>query len=640
MSRISPLVLLLFCLQILPATLLAQSLSSDFYEIGSPTLTEYYVDPTNGRDSNSGKSLSAPKRTVTSIWNSLPQNVALTSGIRINLLAGVYTSDHLPNYWENRIGTFTAPIILSAIDGYGSVFFSRDINMSGVSYFYLLNVDIQNSVVAGHGDAFHAEKSNYILLRGNSFNGAPNGRDSGADVAHETIKFNQSRNIFIENNNIQGAGDNGIDFVAVYGGHILANRIHDTQSWCAYVKGGSSYILIEGNIVYDCGEGGISAGQGTGFEFMDAPYLRYEANYIKIVNNVLYNVTGAALGINGGYNILVAHNTAYKVGSRSHLVEVVFGERSCDGDSSACEARRASGGWGPSGVGSDFSQPIGNRNVSILNNVIYNPAGFVSGSQHFAIHGPRSPTVSGIPSPQTSDSGLEIRGNVIWNGGLSMALGIEENNQGCQPGHPTCSLTQLLADNYINLFEPDFISASRFDFRPASSGALSAVVANGIHNFTPLEAVAGEIPEGDVINQLTREFSGAAVSARPPGAIVSASSSIDFSTPEGGVARPPSGGGDGVVPTLSLKKISAKKNKGKVAVFISAIATDSEGIASVKATVLDGKKSLGTLPLKLSSGLYSVKKSYKTKAKKLTIKVIALDAAGQLSAKSKKVKVN
>jgi hypothetical protein len=50
-------------------------------------------------------------------------------------------------------------------------------------------------------------------------------------------------------------------------------------------------------------------------------------------------------GVNGGYNILMAYNTFYNVGSRSHTVEFVFGSRSCDNDQSAtrCETYRQQG---------------------------------------------------------------------------------------------------------------------------------------------------------------------------------------------------------------------------------------------------------------------------------------------------------
>lgn len=49
------------------------------------------------------------------------------------------------------------------------------------------------------------------------------------------------------------------------------------------------------------------------------------------MNNVIRDVTGAGLGVYGGYNILMAHNTLYRVGKRSHMLEIKLGDRSCDG---------------------------------------------------------------------------------------------------------------------------------------------------------------------------------------------------------------------------------------------------------------------------------------------------------------------
>jgi len=376
----------------------AQSPDSSFYNIGTINVTDYYINPVQGNDNNSGLSRNSPKRSVTNVWNQIPQNSNLSIGVRINLLPGEYNSSHLPNYWENRLGTANAPIILQATDGYGTVSFVRDINMAGVKYFYLIGVDIKNDLGSGNfADTFHCERCEYILLRGNSFNGAPNGRNVTTSVAQETIKFNQSKYVYIENNNIQGASDNAIDWVSVQYGHIIGNRISDSQSWCAYVKGGSSYILIEANIISNCGEGGVTAGQGTGFEFMISPWLQYEANYVKVINNIIHDVEGAAFGVNGGNSILFAYNTAYKIGSRSHVFEAAFGERSCDGDIAGCLQKQLAGGWGPSQL--DNPQPIGNRDVIVANNIFFNPEGFESRWQHFAIYGPRNPSIPSIPSP-------------------------------------------------------------------------------------------------------------------------------------------------------------------------------------------------------------------------------------------------
>ena len=640
MKRFYFLILILLSQGIYTSKSLAQSLDETFYDIGSPNVTDYYVDPSSGSDSNDGLSSGKPKRTVTDIWNSIADNSALSSGVRINLLPGTYTSDHLPNYWENKTGTFAAPIILQSANGYGTVFFSRDINMAGVSYFYLIGIDIKNKTTEGYGDSFHCERCNNILLRSNSFNGAPSGRTAGGDVAHETIKFNQSQYVYVENNNIQGADDNGIDWVAVQYGHIRANRIHDTTGWCMYVKGGSSYILVESNIAYNCGEGGITAGQGTGFEFMVNPWLRFEANYIKIVNNIIHDIEGAAIGINGGYGILAAHNTAYKIGTRSHVLEVVFGERSCDGDTTTCSSNRTAGGWGPTATGSDNSQPIGNKDVIVANNIFYNPSGTVSGSQHFAIYGPRTPSAPGIPSPQSSDTGLKIIGNMVWNGSGSMPLGIEDSDQGCQVSNTTCNSTQINTENAINSIEPDFISAGSEDFRPAAAGNIANRASASIPNIPALDSSLNPITEGNVSNSMVREFSGVTVGTRPPGAIASSSSSIEFpgsGTTGGGGTTP--GGQNNSGPSLKISKASAKKSGKKVQVDITATASDSDGVNTVSARVLAKNKQIGTASLKLKNNKYTGKTKVKTTAKSLTVSVMALDNENYATTSTKSVKV-
>jgi hypothetical protein len=573
----------------------SQDLNSDFYDIGTISVTDYFVDSANGNDSNNGLTRSSAKETITAIWNSIPQNTPLTTGIRINVLPGNYTTSHLPNYWENRAGTANHPIIIRSADGMGTVFFKRDINMANTSYFYLIGIDIKNQTESGYGDAFHCENCSHILLRGNSFNGAPNGRDSGEDIAHETIKFNQSQYIYIENNNIQGAGDNAIDWVAVQYGHIIGNRIHDAQSWCAYVKGGSSYVLIEANHAYNCGEGGITAGQGTGFEFMESPWLLYEANYIKIVNNIIYDIYGAGLGVNGGYGILLAHNTLYNIGERSHLLEVVFGERSCDGDTDACQDHQNLGGWGPNATGYENSQPIGNRDIVISNNVFYNPPGIQTGSQHFAIYGPRTPSAPGIPSPQRTDLGLKISGNIIWNGDNAMPLGIEDNDQGCQDSNTTCNEAQLIANNTINSLEPDFIDPGNSDYRPVASGNLAGQTSASIADFDPIHG-SNTIPEGNPDNQMVREFSGANAGARPPGAFASSSSELSF---PGLVETPTEQDGNSGV-SLTINKVKAKRKRNGMK--LSAKVRVSGNPNSVTAVITKRGNTVATITLNNTTG--------------------------------------
>lgn len=79
----------------------------------------------------------------------------------------------------------------------------------------------------------------------------------------------------------QGAPAEAVPVCALQYGHVLKTKIWDAE-WCIYLKGGSAYFILAGNTVYNCGSSGISVGQGTGFEYMISPWLRYEAYDIKV----------------------------------------------------------------------------------------------------------------------------------------------------------------------------------------------------------------------------------------------------------------------------------------------------------------------------------------------------------------------
>jgi len=423
------------------------------------SVIDLYVDAAKGDDARTGATRDAALRTVTEAWNRIPKSKTLTQGYRIRLLPGVYAASDVPNYWEMRYGTERAPVILQ---GEGEVKLPP-INMFDVRWFYLIGVQVEG----GGGDVLHCEKCDHLFVQRSKIVGL--GDVTKHDAPQETIKVNQSQYVTIEDSDVSGGFDNAIDFVAVQHGVIRRNKIHRAGDWCAYAKGGSAYIRVEANEIYDCGTGGFTAGQGTGFEFMVPDWLKHEAYDVKVINNVIHDTQGAGVGVNGGYNILIAHNTMFRVGKISHVLEVVFGSRSCDGDVKRCAENLSKGGWGTSQTGGD-GEPIPDRNVFIYNNVIYNPAGYQSQWQHLAIYGGRKPSPdSNIPSPALADVNLQIRGNVIWNGPKDHPLGIEDGDQGCQPANPTCNATQLRADNAINTLQPQFADFSKSDLRPAGN---------------------------------------------------------------------------------------------------------------------------------------------------------------------------
>jgi hypothetical protein len=468
------------------------------YDIGTPTLTDLWVDPVNGDDENGGTSRREALRTLTAAWDRIPDGARLSStGYRIQLVPGTYPLDILPSYMENRHGTYKYPVIIKASDGAGTVHLTGGLNIFNCEYLYLIGFNI---VPDPAGDALHFELCNHVLLHQVLLN------SNGA--AQETLKANQCSFVYVEKCDISGSYGTALDFVAVQYGHILGSRVHNAGDWCMYLKGGSAYFLIEGNELYDGNTGGFTAGQGTGFEFMLSPWLHYETYDIKFINNVVHDTHGAGMGVNGSYNILLAFNTLYRVGERSHAIEVVFGLRGCDGDVARCKANLAAGGWGTIRPGHE--EPIPNRNVFIYNNLIYNPPGYRSEWNQFAIYGPQTPSLgTNIPSPATTDTNLRIRGNIIFNGPPDLLLGVGEPDQGGQPSNPTCNANLLLTQNAINTMQPQLVNPAGNDFRPTAGSNVLSYPAQAIPNFTWTDApYPPAVPAGQLTNNVARNRDG------------------------------------------------------------------------------------------------------------------------------------
>ncbi|MEX0671537.1 MAG: right-handed parallel beta-helix repeat-containing protein [Pirellulales bacterium] len=432
--------------------LLAADATLPAYNAGTPIVTEIWVDPVAGDDARSGAVRQSAVRTVSEAWRRVPVGIPLSQGVRINLVAGTYAEDMVPNYWERRLGTATAPVIVRAADGVGTAKLPA-LNIFGCTHIHLQGLDVS----ARGGDVLHFEGCNYVLVRDTTVRGL--GVIADYAVPQETLKANQCTHVYIENCDISGAWDNAVDFVAVQYGHVVGSRIHRAGDWAMYVKGGSASIVVAGNEFFDAGTGGFTAGQGTGFEWMVAPWLTYEAIDITFTRNVIHDTEGAGVGVNGGSNIMITNNVMYRVGARSHVIEVGFGSRSCDGDRARCAALLAQGGWGTDVVGVEV--PIPNDRVTIASNVVLNPDGYVSRWQQFAIAGPRTaPAGSNVLSPARADTNLRIVDNIIWNGPASHELGVE-----------TPALAAVLrAGNAINTLRPVLVDPARGDYRlaPAS----------------------------------------------------------------------------------------------------------------------------------------------------------------------------
>lgn len=413
---------------------------------GATTQT-IWVDPVRGDDARSGATARRALRTLSAAWNRVPASRTLTRPVTIKVRAGKVSPSAAPNYWEHRWGTAAHPITIVSADGPNLVQLPS-INMFDVRHLLLKGVTVRSQF-----DPFHCERCSHVELRRVALVGI--GNLSEGEGPQETVKINQSDHIRIVDSYLAGATDNAVDLVAVQHAVIARNTIAHAQDWCAYAKGGSTDVEFDANHVHHCGTGGITLGQGTGLQFMVEPWTNHEVYGSRVTNNVLHDIEGASLGVNGGFATLVAHNTAYRTGSRAHLLEVVYGERSCDGDGeddAACARLRDAGGWGPRAAGGDPT-PIGNDQVAMVNNLVYNPDGIQSRWTHFAVYGPRA-AGDGGPDPAVADDALVIRGNTIWNGPAEHDLGLGGEDQGCPVDHPTCAPALVLTANAINTTVP------------------------------------------------------------------------------------------------------------------------------------------------------------------------------------------
>jgi len=467
------------------------------YDIGTVDVSDLWVDPAGGSDDAAGTTRATALRTLDAAWRRIPQATTLTTGVRIRILPGTIAEGDAPNYWEDRWGTATAPIIIEAQDGPGTAHLPP-INAYGLRYAYFLDIGIENP-----NDPFHCERCDHLLLRGVTLHGSD---------AHETLKVNQSTNVYVEGSTIGGADDNAVDFVAVHGGHLRANTIGPAGDWCAYAKGGSAQLIVQANHFKSCGTGGFVAGQGTGLQFMEAPFTHYEAYGIAVLDNLITDVEGAGVGVNGGFQVLVAHNTMYDVGSRGHALEVAYGRRSCDGQPGdegreRCQQLLDGGAWGTTRVddGDNFVR-IPNRHVFFYNNLVLDPGVQVGADEHVHLDDPYAGTAqdgSGLGAV-VADEDVRFAGNVIWytNGG------------GTVSGLGGAADAAFLADNAVNVSVPLLADPGHGDFHPTGSGlpAGVAIPAFGIWD------VPGTEPFVGVPADLSRTFDGQLRAGDRPGA--------------------------------------------------------------------------------------------------------------------------
>ncbi len=515
-----------------------------YYDTGTPTLTDIWVDPVSGNDSNSGASTAAALKTITRAWRLVPIGTVLSiTGYRINLLPGNYPcepgpeADNCINYFSDIKGTFQFPVIIRAYYGPGSVIIRGGLNINNVSYLYLIALNMAGGTPlptnSSGNNLLHLAGSDHVLLKGLTLAG-PSCDNDTCNNLQEVLKVNQTQYLYVEDCTIGGAWHSSVDYMVVQYGHFLNNRLHTAGQWCMYLKGGSSYLRIEGNELNGC-QLGFEAGQSANFAMMQSPWLHYDAYDIKFVNNILHDIPGIGMSVAGGYNVLFAYNTLYKVGISLTvgygLMDFIHGERNCTATDELpnpvprCASFIAAGGWGPDFL-TDSQAAVPNHKVYVYNNIFYNPTPTQTLYSHLNVYGPLTPPegFKNFPTPSKADDNLVVRGNMIWNGLPDHPLGIEDSSRGCRDTNPTCNATQLKADNSINTVEPQFVDPVGGNFHPASGGNVFSAVSYAIPEFTWSDApVLPYVPQGALNNTISVDRdNNSRTSPGPPGAYAQA----------------------------------------------------------------------------------------------------------------------
>lgn len=506
------------------------------YDIGTPTLRELHVSPT-GDDSRDGLTPATALRTMTAAWTQIPSDATLaTTGYRINLAAGTYACepsepDNCQNFVANRHGTGQFPVILAG-PATGTATVRGGLDFGRMSYLYLIDLTLVGGgelpLNNSGNNLLHLAEVDHVLLRRVKLLGPDCANDTCTNL-QEVLKVNQADHLYIENSELRGAWHTGIDYFAVQYSHVIGCRIHTVGQWCMYAKGGSAYLWVEGN-EFDHAQLGFGAGQSANLAVMRPPWLHYDVYDVKFVNNVLHDLRGVGLSARGAYDTLFAYNTFVDVATDTDggypLMEAVPAERGCNPTDEVqepvpeCLALIAQGAWGPNFL-TDNTESIPNRNVGVYNNIFYNRGSARTLYNHFGIRGPQ-PRPDGfvnLPDTITTDDGLVLAGNVIWNGPTDHPLGFDEST-GCLESHPTCSEIAVRAANAVNTMEPQLVDPAGGDYHPAPGGNLSTFAAAAIPDFT-WTSFSPAVPTGTLSNYIATDRNGSPrPNPGPPGAYV------------------------------------------------------------------------------------------------------------------------
>ncbi len=233
-----------------------------------------------------------------------------TPGTTIMVEAGTYVE----NVKFNVSGLPYAPICLVSADGPGAAKIlpgaasaSATIEAFGEENIVISGFDVSGGNVHDNGIQFGMSGMNIndltknIVIKDNIVH----------DTKKDSIKVSQGDHIYVVDNTVSHAGDQGVDFVAVTNGVIARNDIsYITGPAAVFAKGGSTNILIAENRVTHASVDGIEVGgySGAGFTYFRPGYTGWQAKNVTVIDNIVQDVGKRPLDILGAQDCLITHN--------------------------------------------------------------------------------------------------------------------------------------------------------------------------------------------------------------------------------------------------------------------------------------------------------------------------------------------
>lgn len=241
-------------------------------------------------------------------------NVA-TPGDRIVVHAGNYPGS---NYITNLQGTAAQPIMITGAPSepqpiLGSTGVSEALHLTDPAYLILQDFIVDgptgNGINIDDGGDF-VVPAHHVLLRNVTI------RNVGSGGNQDCLKLSGLDDFFVLDSLFErcSAGGSNIDMVGCHQGLIARNQFRNGGSNGVQGKGGTSDILIHGNLMVNAGPRALNLGGSTGFAFFRPPLPHpggsYEARNLRAIANVIIG-SDAPVAFVGCDGCLVANNTIY-----------------------------------------------------------------------------------------------------------------------------------------------------------------------------------------------------------------------------------------------------------------------------------------------------------------------------------------